>query len=210
MVDKNALFKLSYGLFVISTRWDEKDSACIINTCSQLTDTPLRISVAINKRNFTHDAVLNSKKFNISVLTQKTPFSLFENFGFKSSRDTEKFTKSDPVTANGIRYVNKYSNAVISANVTNIIDFGTHSLFIAEVTQASVILDDPSVTYAYYHAEIKPKPVLNATDGEKKYVCKICGWVYDEKTEGVPFEDLPDTWVCPLCKHPKSDFELLI
>lgn len=207
MIDKTALFKLSYGLFVLSAAWGEKDAGCIINTATQITDSPLRVSVAVNKQNFTHDAILASKKFNLSVLTEKTPFSVFENFGFKSSRDFDKFSSADPVSNSGIRYVTDYANALISAEVKEVLDFDTHTVFIGEVTEAKVLSEDPSVTYDYYHKNIKPAPEKKA-DGEKTWVCKICGYVYDEIAEGVKFEDLPDTWVCPLCKHPKSDFEL--
>ena len=207
MIDKTTLYKLSYGLFVLSAKWGEKDAGCIINTAAQITDSPLIVSVAVNKQNFTHDAILNTKKFNISVLSEKTPFSVFENFGFRSSRDFDKFVADDPVSESGIRYINNYANGLISAEVKQVLDFGTHSVFIGEVTEAKVLSDEPSVTYAYYHKNIKPAPAKKE-DGGKVWVCKICGYVYDEKAEGVAFEDLPEDWVCPLCKHPKSDFEL--
>lgn len=207
MVDKTTLYKLTYGLFVLSAKWGEKDAGCIINTATQITDTPLRVSVAVNKQNFTHDAILNSGKFNISVLTENAPFSVFENFGFRSSRDVDKFADSDPVTESGIRYVNQFANAVISADVVQVLDFDTHTVFVGEVTEAMSLSEEPSVTYAYYHKNIKPQPVSNGGGG-KKWVCVICGYVYDEEKEGVPFEDLPEDWTCPLCKHPKTDFEL--
>ncbi len=207
MIDKTTLYKLSYGLFVLSSKLGEKDAGCIINTATQITDSPLRISVAVNKQNFTHDAILNTKKFNISVLTEKTPFSVFENFGFKSSRDFDKFVAEDPVSSSGLRYVKNYANGLISAEVTEVLDFGSHSVFIGEVTEAVLLSNEPSVTYDYYHKNIKPVPAKKEK-GIKSWVCKICGYVYDEKAEGIAFEDLPDDWVCPLCKHPKSDFEL--
>lgn len=207
MIDKAALHKISYGLFVLSAKWGEKDAGCIINTAAQITDTPLRISVAVNKQNFTHDAILNTKKFNVSVLTEKTPFSVFENFGFRSSRDVDKFVAENPVSNSGIRYINDYANSFLSADVVEVLDFDTHTVFVGEVTEAVVLSEEPSVTYAYYHKNIKPAPAKKE-DGGKVWVCKICGYVYDEKTEGVPFEELPEDWVCPLCKHPKSDFEL--
>lgn len=207
MINKAALHKISYGLFVLSAKWGEKDAGCIINTAAQITDTPLRISVAVNKQNFTHDAILNTKKFNVSVLTEKTPFSVFENFGFRSSRDVDKFVAENPVSNSGIRYINDYANSFLSADVVEVLDFDTHTVFVGEVTEAVVLSEEPSVTYAYYHKNIKPAPAKKE-DGGKVWVCKICGYVYDEKTEGVPFEELPEDWVCPLCKHPKSDFEL--
>ena len=207
MIDKTTLFKLSYGLFVLSAKWGEKDAGCIVNTVTQITDSPLRISVAVNKQNFTHDAILNTGKLNVSILSEKTPFSVFENFGFRSSRDFDKFIAEDPVSNSGIRYIKDFANGLISAEVKQVLDFGTHSVFVAEVTEALTLSDEPSVTYAYYHKNIKPAPEKKA-DGGKVWVCKICGYVYDEKAEGVPFEELPEDWVCPLCKHPKSDFEL--
>ena len=207
MVDKTALFKLSYGLFVLSSKYGERDAGCIINTAMQVTDSPLRVSVVVNKQNYTHDAIFDSGVFNVSVLSEKTPFEVFENFGFKSSRDNEKFTPADPVSASGVKYLDKYTNAVISVNLMHSVDLGTHTLFIGEVAEAQVLSEEPSVTYSYYHQHIKPKPAVKA-DGGEKWVCKICGYVYDEEAEGVPFEQLPEDWVCPLCKHPKSDFEL--
>jgi len=208
MIDKTTLYKISYGLFVLSAKWGEKDAGCIVNTAAQITDTPLRISVAVNKQNFTHDAILNTKKFNVSVLTEKTPFSVFENFGFRSSRDVDKFMADDPISSSGIRYIKDYANGIISADVVEVLDFGTHTVFVGEVTEAVSLSDEPSVTYAYYHKNIKPALPSKKEDGGKVWVCKICGYVYDEKAEGVPFEELPEDWVCPLCKHPKSDFEL--
>ncbi len=206
-VDKTAFFKLSYGLFVLSSQMQGRDAGCIINTAAQITDTPCRITVTVNKQNFTHDAVQNSGKFNISVLTEKTPFSVFENFGFKSSREFSKFEETDPVSESGVRYIEKYANAVISAKVVQTIDFETHTVFVGEVTEAKVLGQEPSVTYDYYHKNIKPKPQKVGGVG-KKWVCLVCGYVYDEAIEGTPFEDLPEDWTCPLCKHPKSDFEL--
>lgn len=208
-VDTKAFFKLSYGLFVLTAREGEKDNGCIINTAEQLTSTPCRITIAVNKQNYTHDMIMRTGIFNVSVLTEETPFGVFQNFGFKSGRDTDKFAGFEGAerTANGVMYTTKYTNAVMSGKVVGVHDYGTHTLFVAEVTESKVLSAVPSVTYAYYFANIKPKPQPKPAEG-KVWICKICGYVYDEAKEGVPFEKLPSDWVCPVCKHPKSDFEL--
>ena len=197
---KETLFKLSYGLFVLSARDGEKDNGCIINTVMQITDTPLQIAVGINKDNYTYEMIEKTGVFNVSVLTEDVPFSVFEDFGFKSGRTEDKFSsfKDKERSENGIFYMTKYSNAFISAKVVKTLDCGTHMMLIAEVTDAKILSDAPSVTYDYYFKNIKPKPEAK----KKGYVCKICGYVY----EGDP---LPDDFICPLCKHPASDFEPL-
>ena len=195
---KETLFKLSYGLFVLSARDGEKDNGCIINTVMQITDTPLQIAVGINKDNYTYEMIEKTGVFNVSVLTEDVPFSVFEDFGFKSGRTEDKFSSFNDKerSENGIFYLTKYSNAFISAKVVKTLDCGTHMMLIAEVTDAKILSDAPSVTYDYYFKNIKPKPEAK----KKGYVCKICGYVY----EGDP---LPDDFICPLCKHPASDFE---
>lgn len=197
---KETLFKLSYGLFVLSARDGEKDNGCIINTVMQITDTPLQIAVGINKDNYTYEMIEKTGVFNVSVLTEDVPFSVFEDFGFKSGRTEDKFSSFNDKerSENGIFYLTKYSNAFISAKVVKTLDCGTHMMLIAEVTDAKILSDAPSVTYDYYFKNIKPKPEAK----KKGYVCKICGYVY----EGDP---LPDDFICPLCKHPASDFEPL-
>ena len=197
---KETLFKLTYGLFVLSARDGMKDNGCIINTVMQVTDTPLQIAVAVNKSNYTLEMIQKSGVFNISVLTESTPFSVFENFGFKSGKTEEKFSsyENKKRAANDIYYITDYSNAFISAKVVDTLDCGTHMMIIGEVTQALTLSDEPSVTYDYYFKNIKPKPEAK----KKGYVCKICGYVY----EGDP---LPEDFICPLCKHPASDFEKL-
>lgn len=202
-VDNGAMFKLSYGLFVLTARENGRDNGCIINTAGMLTDTPKRIQIAVNKQNYTHDMILRTGEFNVSVLTEEVPFKLFQQFGFCSGRDTDKFEKvsySDR-TANGLRYMPEYTNAVISGKVVSAADYGTHTLFVAEVTEAKVLSGDPSVTYQYYFDHIKPKPAPS-TEKKTGWVCKICGYVY----EG---EELPADYVCPLCKHGPEDFERL-
>jgi len=203
MVDSNAMFKLSYGLFVLTAKDGAKDNGCIINTVTQISLTPLRISVAVSKANLTHDMILKTKAFNVSVLSESAPFSIFQQFGFHSGKDTDKFAGCAYCkrSANGILYVPKHTNGMISGKVTEIIDSGSHTLFIADVTQALVVSNEKSVTYQYYFDHIKPKP--QPPKGDKKgFICKICGYVH----EG---EELPEDFICPLCKHGAIDFEPL-
>lgn len=202
-VDKNSLFKLSYGLYVLTARDGEKDNGCIINTVSQLTDTPSRFMIAVNKQNYTHDMIMKTGKFNISVLTEEVPFKVFQHFGFQSGRDVDKFADLEDFarSANGVSYIPAYANAVISGSVIETHDYGTHTLFVADVTQAQILSGVPSVTYSYYFEHIKPKPAP-ADEKKKGFVCKICGYVY----EG---DELPADFICPLCKHGAADFEPL-
>jgi flavin reductase (DIM6/NTAB) family NADH-FMN oxidoreductase RutF len=197
-IENNTMFKISYGLFVVSARTGEKDNGCIINTVQQITQEPLKLSVAVNKDNLTHDMIKESGVFNISVLTETVPFEVFERFGFKSGRDTDKFDGVDYAerSENGILYLTKYTNGLISGKVIEAVDCGTHTLFVADVTEAKILSDEKSVTYQYYFDNIKPKPEAK----KKGYVCKICGYVY----EG---EELPGDFICPWCKHGAVDFE---
>ena len=201
--DPAAMFKLSYGLFVLTAKDGDKDNGCIINTPTQITDTPPRISIAVNKRNFTHDMIIKTGEFNISILSESVPFSTFQRFGFQSGKDVDKFAdvNYDERTSNGIRYIPENSNAVISGKVVDCYDYGTHTVFIADVTEAFVLSGERSVTYQYYFDHIKPKPQAPKAD-KKGYVCKICGYVY----EG---DELPEDYICPLCKHGAQDFEPL-
>lgn len=203
VVEPNALFKLSYGLFVLTAKDGGKDNGCIINTVTQLTDTPKRITIAVNKANYTHDMIQKTGVFNVSVLSEDVPFKIFQQFGFQSGRDADKFAGMATQTrsANGLRYLSEYTNAFISAKVISAEDYGTHTLFVADITEAKVLSAEPSVTYAYYFEHIKPKPQPTA-EAKKGWVCKICGYVY----EG---EDLPADFICPLCKHGAEDFEPL-
>ena len=202
-MENDAFFSLSYGLFVLSAREGEHDNACIINTAQQVTDSPKRISITVNKQNLTHDMILRTGRFNLSVLSEDADFKVFRQFGFRSGRDTaDKFDGAAAVrTDNGLRYVPGVSNAVISGKVIQTIDCGTHTLFLAEVTEARVLSRVPSATYAYYFAHIKPKP-QPAAEQKKGFVCKICGYVYEGDT-------LPADFICPLCKHGAEDFEPL-
>ena len=200
-VEPNAMFKLSYGLFVLTAK-DGRDGGCIINAVNQITDSPKRISIAVNKANATHDMIARTGAFNLSVLTTETQFALIQRFGFQSSRDADKFADYDFVarSENGLTYVTESSNAFISAKVVQALDYGTHTVFIADVTEAKVLSDAPSLTYAYYFEHVKPKPA--ALSEQKGWVCKICGYIY----EG---DDLPADFICPLCKHGAEDFERL-
>ena len=201
-MDPAAFFKLSYGLFVLTAREGEKDNGCIINTAQLLTDTPKRITIAVNKQNLTHDMILRTGVFNVSVLTEKVPFKVFQHFGFQSGRDTDKFAGWEgPRSANGLCYLPEYTNALLSGRVISTADYGTHTLFVAEVTEARILSEEPSVTYSYYFQHIKPKPQPQA-EKKKGFVCKICGYVYEGDT-------LPEDFVCPLCKHGAEDFEPL-
>ena len=200
-VEPNAMFKLSYGLFVLTAK-GTRDNGCIINTVTQITDTPKRISIAVNKANHTHDLIMNSGVFNVSVLTTDATFALFQRFGFQSGREVDKFDGFADVarSENGLYYVTQASNAFISGKVIQTLDYGTHTVFIADVTEAKVLSNAPSLTYAYYFEHVKPKPA--ALSEQKGWVCKICGYVY----EG---DELPADFICPLCKHGAEDFERL-
>lgn len=193
----NAMHKLSYGLFVLTAHEDGRDNGCIVNTAAQLTESPRRISVCVNKANLTHDMIARTGVFNVSVLDDEAPFELFKHYGMQSGRTVDKFEGADmPRMDNGVVRLNASANAAISGRVIKSVDCGTHTLFVADVTQETVLSDRPSMTYADYFDHVKPKPA------EKKsgYVCKICGYVY----EG---DELPEDYICPLCKHGAEDFE---
>lgn len=198
-MNEKVLFKLSYGLFVLTANADGKDNGCIINTVQQVTSSPLRISIALNKQNYTHTMIEKSGMFNVSILTEKTPFSIFERFGFSSGKDTDKFAGFDACkkSQNGLMYLTQYANAFISGKVVDSVDLGTHTLFIADVVDGEVLNNDLSITYEYYHKNTKPQ-----NNGAKKsgYRCSICQYVYEGDT-------LPEGFVCPLCKHDASYFE---
>ena len=200
-LDGKAMFKLSYGLFVLTARDGAKDNGCIINTAAQLTSSPMRISITVNKANYTHDMIQKTGVFNVSILSESTPFSVFQQYGFQSGRTADKLSGKEPRTENGVAYLAEHANAVISGKVISTVDCGTHTLFIADVTEAHVLSREASATYAYYFEHIKPKP-QPAAEKKKGYVCKICGYVYEGET-------LPPDFVCPLCKHGADDFEPL-
>lgn len=201
-MDKKAMYKLSYGLFVLTSAADGRDSGCIINTAQQVTSEPNRISIAVNKSNFTHDLVKKSGKFNISIISEAAEFALFQHFGFQSGRDVDKFADYAACkrSANGLYYVTAGTNSYISAMVEQEVDLGSHTLFIASVDDMEVLADTPSATYAYYQSSIKSQPAKDVQTGKTVWRCTVCGYVY----EG---EELPADFICPLCKHPASDFE---
>lgn len=197
-MDNTAFFKLSYGLFVVTAHEGDKDNGCITNTVVQQTTTPNRISVTINKNNLTHDMILRTGVFNVSVLSESSSFDTFKHWGFQSGKDVDKtvgitFYRLE----NGVIYIVEGVNAVLSAKVEQTIDLGTHTLFIAEVTDAFSTDETPSATYSYYHKRIKPAPQQPKKRG---WVCIICGYIYEGET-------LPDDFICPICKHPASDFK---
>lgn len=197
MIDNTSLFKIGYGLYVATTNDGEKQNGCIVNTVVQLTQEPIKVAVAINKANYTHDVAKLTGKMNVNCLTEKVPFDVFERFGFQSGRNIYKFSDYEYVMSeNGVAVLTDYINAYISLSVVEYIDMGTHGLFICDVTESKTVSDDESVTYSYYQKHIKPRPQKKV----KGYVCKICGYTYEGET-------LPSDFTCPLCKHLASDFE---
>ncbi len=197
-MDPTALFNIGYGLYVVTTKCGQKDNGLIVNTVTQVTDMPNRVAVTINKRNYSCDLAATTGILNISTLSQDAPFKLFETFGFQTGKDVNKFDGFKHVqrSSNGLLFLDKYANGYISCKVIKQLDLGTHVMFICDVTQCVKLSDKETMTYTYYHKNVKPRP---ETD-KKGYVCKICGYVY----EGDP---LPDDFICPLCKHGVQDFE---
>ncbi len=195
--DLSALFNIGYGLYVITSNDGQKDNGLIVNTVTQVTNTPNRIAVTINKENYSHHVIKQTGIMNINCLTTDAPFSVFEKFGFQSGRNTDKFEGCEPLRSdNGLVFLPRHINSFMSLKVEQYVDLGTHGMFICEVTEARVISNAESMTYSYYHSNVKPKP---ETEGKKGYVCKICGYVH----EG----ELPEDFICPLCKHGAADFE---
>ncbi len=196
--DLTALFKIGYGLYVVTSNDGKKDNGLIVNTVTQVTNTPNRVAVTINKANYSHHIIKQTGKLNVNCLSVEAPFSVFENFGFQSGRNVDKFEGMETDrTDNGLVILPRYINAVMSLEVEQYVDLDTHGMFICKVTEARVIGSQETMTYTYYQEHVKPKP---QTEGKKGYVCKICGYVY----EG---EELPEDFVCPLCKHGAADFE---
>ncbi len=197
-MDNKALFNIGYGLYVVTAKDGDRSNGCIINTVMQVTSSPLLIAVGVNKQNYTHDLIIKNGEFNISILTEDAPFEVFKHFGFQTGKLVDKLSdyEEKSMGENGLFYLTKYTNAYLSCKLMDVIDFGTHSLFKAEVIDAKVINEDDAVTYTYYHKNIKPKPEQQSKKGWR---CNICGYVH----EG---EDLPSDFVCPLCKHGADDF----
>jgi len=207
-IDYACMFNISYGLFVLSAKDGEKNNACIVNTVIQITEQPNRVLVSVSKLNYTHDLIVKNKEFMVSILTNEVPFSIFEIFGFQSGKDVDKFAdfKDIAMGENKLPYLSKYANAYIGAKVTDMYDNETHTVFVAEVTEGKVISKVPSITYTYYHAHTKPKieakPKSNKNPKEKRYLCKVCGFIYVG-------EELPKDYICPICKHGVEVFELM-
>ena len=198
-MDTNALFKIGYGLYILTTKTDDKDNGCIINTVMQITSNPCQIAICVNKMNYTNDMIKKSKNFNLSVLSEKADFETFKHFGYQSGKDVDKFSdfKGIKRAENGLVYVTKNTNSYICAEVKEEIDLGTHTMFISEVKDAQVLSDDLTVTYDYYQQNIKEKPAETKKSGWR---CKICGYIYEGDV-------LPEDYICPLCKHGIIDFE---
>lgn len=210
-MNTKAMYKLSYGLFVCTAVRGDKMNGCITNTAIQVASDPNRISIAINKANYTHDMVKETGLCNVSVISQKASFDLFKHFGFQSGRDVDKFAPglikdiAYKLADNGIPYITNGTNAYFSLKVDQEVDLGSHTLFICEPTSMEVLSDIPSCTYEYYQNDIKPKPqpVGTTVKGETIWRCTICGYEYVG-------EELPDDFICPICKHGKEDFEKII
>lgn len=196
--DLSALFNLGYGLYVVTSNDGKKDNGLIVNTISQVTNEPNRVAVVINKQNYSHHVIRQTGIMNVNCLSVDAPFKVFEDFGFRSGRSVDKFAGCTPLRSdNGLVFLPKYINSFMSLKVENYVDLDTHGMFICEITEARVISDKETMTYSYYHKNVKPKP---QTEGRKGFVCKICGYVY----EG---DELPEDFICPLCKHGAIDFE---
>ena len=199
--DLNALFNIGYGLYVVTSNDGKKDNGLIVNTVTQVTNTPNRIAVTINKQNYSHHIIEQTGKMNVNCLSVDAPFSVFETFGFQSGRTVDKFADVEPLHSdNGLAFLPRYINSFMSLKVEQYVDLDTHGMFICSVTEARVLSDRETMTYTYYQNNVKPKP---ETKGKKGFVCKVCGWIY----EG---EELPDDIVCPLCKHGAADFEEIV
>ncbi len=196
--DMTALFRIGYGLYVVTSNDGKKDNGLIVNTVTQVTDTPNRIAVTINKQNYSHHIIKQTGVMNINCLSEDAPFLVFEQFGFVSGRNVDKFRDCTPLRSdNGLVFLPRYINAFLSLKVEQYVDLDTHGMFICAVTEARVLSDRPTMTYSYYQENVKPKP---ETEGKKGFVCKICGYVYEGDT-------LPEDFICPLCKHGAADFE---
>lgn len=200
-MDTSVMFKIGYGLYVLTAKDDAKDNGCIINTVMQVTSNPLQVAIAVNKKNYTNKMIQKTRKFNLSILSEKADFEIYKHFGYQSGREVDKFASFTEAkrSPNGVLYITKGTNAYISAYVQQEVDLGTHSLFIAQLVTAESLSDDKSATYDYYQNFVKQKQENVAKKGWR---CKICGYIY----EG---ENLPVDYICPICKHGAIDFERL-
>ena len=209
-LDQKALYKLTYGLFVLTAKEGDKDNGCIINTAQMLTSEPTRVVAFVNKSNYTEGMIARTGVFNVSILQRDVPFALFKHFGFQSGKDVDKFAgRIYPRSENGLYYIYENSNAYISCKVVGQHDYGTHTLFVGEVVEGKVLSDKGSISYEQYLTEVKPQrkpapapaPAQEKSEAPKteKWVCKVCGYEHEGP--------LPDDFICPWCKHPASDFE---
>ena len=198
-MDMKAMYNLTYGLFILTAKEGDKDNGCIVNTVSQVTVEPNRIVAAVNKQNYTHDMIVRTGVFNVSILTEKSKFDTYKHWGFQSGANVDKtegisFKRAE----NGVIYIAEETNAFLSAKVVSMTDLGTHTLFLADVTDGEVLSEDSSVTYSYYQSNIKTVP--EAANKKKGFICTVCGYIYEGDV-------LPGDFICPLCKHPASDFK---
>jgi len=199
-IDINALFKIGYGLYVVTSNDGNRHNGLIVNTVTQLTNTPNRVAVTVNKSNYSHDVIKETGIMNVCCLSEEAPFSVFQNFGFKSGKDSDKFAETPFwVSENGLAVPSQYINAFISLKVEQYVDFDTHGMFVCTLTEAKTISNVPTMTYTYYQDNVKPKAQPTKKKG---FVCKICNYVYEGDT-------LPPDFICPLCKHGAEDFEEL-
>ena len=204
MIEQTAMYKITYGLFLLSVNDGKKDNGCIVNTVAMITDNPKRITVYVNKANYTDEVLKKTGVFTVSVLSEKAPFDVYKHFGFQSGRTVDKFAGAEyPRAENGLCYLPEVSNAVISGKVIDALDYGTHTLYVAEVTEAKVLSNDKSATYEYYQTNVKQKP--NAPqkpageEKKEKWICTVCGYEHEGP--------LPEDFICPWCNHGASDFE---
>ncbi|MBO5946165.1 MAG: flavin reductase [Clostridia bacterium] len=196
-MDPKVLFNIGYGLYVVTSNDGVKDNGLIVNTVTQLTSTPERVAVTVNKSNYSHDVIKNSGIMNVCPIAESAPFKVFEDFGFKSGRDTNKLEGYTPVRAsNGLAVLPTYINSYMSLKVEDYVDLGTHGMFICSLTDGAVFTSEPTMSYAYYHKNVKPKPEAKKQGG---WLCTICGYIHDEA-------EIPDDFECPLCKHGREVF----
>lgn len=200
-MNPKALFQISYGLYVAASKFDKKMNGCIVNTVMQITDNPKQLAVAINKDNLTCEIIQKSRMVSLSVLSETAPFALFQHFGFQSGRKVDKFVNYPfALTRQELPYLTKHTSAFIDCKVTNIVDLGTHLLFIASVNDCEILSGEKAMTYSFYHEFVKPQPAASSAKGWR---CNVCGYIY----EG---EELPPDFICPWCKHGVENFEKII
>ena len=198
--EPEALFNIGYGLYVVTSRDEGRDNGLIVNTVTQVTNTPNRVAVTINKENYSHHIIKKTGVMNVNCLDVTAPFSVFQNFGFRSGRTADKFEGIPELrSANGLRFLPRHINAFLSLKVVQYVDLGTHGMFICDLTESRLCGNRGTMTYSFYQDHVKPKP---QTEGKTGFVCKVCGWIYEGDT-------LPDDIVCPLCKHGREVFRLV-